>query len=229
MANEGFSAPVNYWGTITGLTPSSSEDGRNSQLAEASDEYGDTVAHVVYADTIAPKTDYVVSGTIENSNTLVTLGSIHTTTDSKKIMLTQVVITTNAGTPPTVSISGVEVESGATAKRTYDVAIALTARSKAQDVAGALTASNKFTSITTTFSVDPHVATVNGLPVASDASHGKVEVQVTMTDHDGQGDITAASGGGFTVTTVPATSNPDAGYITRTATASKFLTGTEPS
>ena len=35
MANNGFSAPVNYWGSIDGLTPKSSSDGKTSSLAEA--------------------------------------------------------------------------------------------------------------------------------------------------------------------------------------------------
>ena len=43
--NNGFSAPVNYWGTIDGLTPKSSSDGKTSSVAEAPNEYGDTAAH----------------------------------------------------------------------------------------------------------------------------------------------------------------------------------------
>ena len=43
----------------------------------------------------------------------------------------------------------------------------------------------------------------------------------------GDGTITAASAGGFTVTASPAETDPDANYITRAATATKFLTGTE--
>jgi hypothetical protein len=48
-----------------------------------------------------------------------------------------------------------------------------------------------------------------------------------MTDGAGNGAITAASGGGFTVTASPTETNPDANYITRAATATKYLTGTE--
>ena len=39
--------------------------------------------------------------------------------------------------------------------------------------------------------------------------------------------ITGASGGGFTVTAAPAETDPDANYVTRSATATKFLAGTE--
>lgn len=224
--NDGFSAAEDYFSPNAALQAKSSQDGKTSSLAECPDEYGDTVAHDVYGELLNPSVEYVVKSAITKSSTLVTLGSIHTV-GTKKVMLTTCVVTTSANNPPTVSLSGVEVEAGATAKRTYAVKIDLLPRSKAQDVAGAFTASSKFTQITTTFSVDPHVQTVGGVPVASDASHGKVEVAATMTDGDGTGTITAATAGGFTVTVVPAESDPDANYITRTATATKFLTGTE--
>ena len=226
--NAGFSAPVNYWGTIDGLTPKSSSDGKSSSVAEAPNEYGDTAAHDVYGETLNPQTEYAVTGEVDLSD--IVLGSIHTIgtgAAAKKLMLTQVAISTQAGNPPTVTISGVEVENGATAKRTYALAGTLTPRSKAQDVCGAFTASASFTQINTTASVDPHVQTVGGVPVASDASHGRIEVQATMTDGAGNGAITAASGGGFTVTASPTETNPDANYITRAATATKYLTGTE--
>lgn len=228
MANNGFSAPVNYWGSIDGLTPKSSSDGKTSSVVEAPNEYGDTAAHDVYGETLAPSTEYAVTDEVDLSD--IELGSIHTLgegTGAKKLMLTQVQINTQAGNPPTVTISGVEVESDATAKRTYALAGTLTPRSKAQDVCGAFTASTNFTQINTTASVDPHVQTVGGTPVASDASHGKIEVQATMTDPTGAATITGASGGGFTVTAAPAETDPDANYVTRSATATKFLAGTE--
>lgn len=226
--NNGFSAPVNYWGTIDGLTPKSSNDGKSSSVAEAPNEYGDTAAHDVYGETLNPQTEYAVTGEVDLSD--IVLGSIHTIgtgAEAKKLMLTQVAINTQAGNPPTVTISGVEVEATATAKRTYALTGTLTPRSKAQDVCGAFTASANFTQINTTASVDPHVQTVGGVPVASDASHGRIEVQATMTDPTGNGTITAASAGGFTVTASPAETDPDANYITRAATATKYLTGTE--
>lgn len=229
MANAGFSAKVNYWGAIDGLSPKSSQDGRSSQLAEAQNEYGDTIAHDVYGDVIAPQTEYAVTGEVDLSD--IVLGSIHTLGEgagAKKLMLAQVVVNTQAGQPPTVTISGVEVEADAVEKRTYEIEGTLTPRSKAQDVAGAFTADQKFTQITTTYAVDPHVETIVGVRVASDASHGRVEVQATMTDGTGAATITAASNGGFTVTASPAETAPDANYVTRAATATKFLTGEEP-
>lgn len=225
--NDGFSAAEDYYSPNAALVAKSSNDGKTSSVAECPDEYGDTSAHDVFGELLNPSVEYAVKAAITKTTTLCTLGSIHTV-NGKKIMLTTCAITTSANNPPIVTLSGVEVEADATAKRTYPVKIDLSPRSKAQDVAGALIASSKFTQINTTFSVDPHVQTVSGTPVASDASHGKIEVAVTMTDGDGTGTITAATAGGFTVTAAPAESDPDANYITRTATATKFLTGTEP-
>lgn len=228
MSNKGFSAPVNYWGTIAGLTPKSSGDGKTSSVAEAPNEYGDTIAHDVYGEVIAPQTEYAVSGNVDLSD--IVLGSVHgfgTGQSAKKLMLTQVAVATQAGSPPTVTISGVEVEGDATEKRTYACNGTLTPRSKAQDVAGAFAADEKFTQINTTFAVDPHVQTVGGKPVASDAGHGRVEVSATMTDGTGTAAVSAAADGGFTVTAAPAETDPDAGYVTRAATATKYLVGTE--
>ena len=64
--NNGFSAPVNYWGTIDGLTPKSSNDGKTSSVAEAPNEYGDTAAHDVYGEVLAPSTEYAVTGDVKN-------------------------------------------------------------------------------------------------------------------------------------------------------------------
>ena len=228
--NNGFSAPVNYWGTIDGLTPKSSSDGKTSSVAEAPNEYGDTAAHDVFGEVLAPSTEYAVTGVVDLSD--IVLGSIHTIgtgAAAKNLMLTTVASSTQAGNPPTVTISGVEVEAGATAHRTYALSGTLTPRSRAQDVFGAFTASANYTQINATASVDPHVETVKGVPVASDCAHGKIEVQATMTDPTGTATITAATNGGFTVTAAPAETDPDANYQTKTATATKFLSGTEAS
>ena len=230
MANKGFSAAEDYFGTIAGLQKKTSNDGRTSSVAEAPNEYGDTIAHDVYGDVVSPSVEYTVVGAITDASPIIKLGDVMTASfggAERKIMVTSVAVTTSAGSPPSVTISGVEVESGATAKRTYPVAINLLPRSKAQDVAGAFAASEKFTQISTTFSVDAHVQTVTGTPVASDASHGSVSVAATMTDGDGTGSITVTADGGFTITAAEAKSAPDASYVTRTATATKYMTGTE--
>ena len=223
--NAGFSAPVNYWGTIDGLTAKSSSDGKNSNEAEAQNQFGDTLAHDEYGETLAPSVEYAVTDEVDLSD--IVLGKVYTfgTSNAKKLMLTQCQVNTQAANPPTVTLSGVEVESSATDKRLYELEGTITPRSRAQDVAGAFANDEKITAVNTTYSVDPHVQTVKGTPVASDASHGKVEAQATMTDGTGSGTLSA--GTGFTITASAAESDPDAGYRTLTATATKYMTGEE--
>ena len=49
-----------------------------------------------------------------------------------------------------------------------------------------------------------------------------------MTDPTGAAAITPMGSGGFSVTAAVAETDPDANYQTKTATATKFLTGSEP-
>ena len=224
--NAGFSAATNFWGTITGLTPKSSQDGATSSLAEASNRCGDTAYFDVYGNTIAPQTEYVVTGEVDMSD--IVLGSVHTVGsggDAKKVRLTTVAVNTSAGTNPTVTISGEEVEATATAGITYALTGTLTPRCCAQDVFGALDDNPGYTQINSTASIDSHIATVAGNPVSSCYCHGKIEVNVTLTDGAGTESIEASQTGGFAITTAESTTAPDAAYITRTAVLTKFLTG----
>lgn len=220
--NAGFSAATSYWGSITGLTPKSSQDGATSSLAEAPNSNGDTAYFDVYGEVIAPSTEYAVTGEVDLSN--IVLGSVHTVGD-KKVRLVSVTINTAAGQVPTVTISGEQVESTATAGTTYALTGTLTPRCKAQDVFGALAENTAYTQINSTASIDSHIATVGGDPVASCYCHGKIEVNATLTDGAGTQNIEAAQSGGFAITTVESTTAPDAAYITRTAVLTKFLSG----
>lgn len=228
--NAGFSAATNYWGTITGLTPKSSQDGATSSLAEAPDSNGDTAYFDVYGEVIAPQTEYAVTGDVDLSDII--LGSIHTVgsgASEKKVRLVSVAINTSAGEVPTVTITGEQVEATATASKTYALAGTLTPRCAAQDVFGALASNTAYTQINSTASIDSHIATVGGNPVASCYCHGKIEVNVTLTDGAGNQTIEAATGGDFAITTAVSSTAPDAAYITRTATLTKFIEGEEES
>ena len=85
-------------------------------------------------ETYNPK---IATGTIElEAHKVDVLGKVYTfgTSNAKKLMLTQCQVNTQAANPPTVTISGVEVESSATDKRLYELEGTLTPRSRAQDV-----------------------------------------------------------------------------------------------
>ena len=218
MANAGFSAPVNYWGSINGLTPKSSQDGATSQLAVAMNDKGDVAAHDTYAERIAPSTDYAVTGEVDLSD--IELGSIESS-GGKKIMLTQVVVNTQAGQMPTVTLSGISVEPNATAQRTVACSGTLKPRSRAQDVAGAFGSSTSLTQCNTTFKLETALAEVAGDVEASDTYDARIEVNGTWTDPTGAATVTAGSN--FTITTAVASSSPDVDYRSVTATATNFL------
>jgi len=226
--NAGFSAAKEYFGSISGLQAKESSDGLSGSVAEAANAFGDTIAHDEYAQYMHPSVTYAVTGAV---STLPALGSIVTySTGSKKFMVTQIAVTTSAGQAPTLTISGEEVPSTITEKRTYAVSASVAARCKAQDVASAFTAPGQaatwdFTSITTTWSVDFVNQSVAGVIVAACATHGRVEANATITDPSGSATLTAASG--WTITSPAANSSPDEGYVTLTATATKWITGTE--
>ena len=202
--NAGFSAPVNPWGSINGLTPKSSQDGATSQLATAMNDVGDVAAHDIYAERIAPSTDYAVTDEVDLSD--IKLGDI-VTSGGKSIMITQVVVNTQAGQMPTVTISGIEVESGATAQRTVACEGTLLPRSRAQDVAGAFSSSDSLTQCTTTFKLETALAEVKGDVKASDAYDARIEVAGTWTDPTGS--LAPTAGTNFTITSAAAASNPD--------------------
>lgn len=221
--NNGFSAAEEVFGAITGLVAKESSDGATGSVAEAQNQNGDTIAHDEYGNVLAPSVTYAVTDEVTE---LPALGSIHEW-NGKKIILVSAAVSTQAGQPPTVTLSGNQVHATATEKRTYPISLSLKPRCKAQDVAGAFTASDKFTQIDTTWSVDFVNQTVAGEIVSACVTHGRIEAAATMTDGDGTGAITASTSGGFTITAPTATNNPDEGYITRTATATKFVVGTE--
>lgn len=218
-ANAGFSAPdASGFPSVSGLTPKSSEAGKSSQLATALNSDGDVAAHDVYGETAAPSCEFVVTAEVDLSS--IKLGEVN-----GGIMLTEVVVTTQAGQHPTVTMQGQKIEEGGTAQRTYSITGTIKPRSKAQDVAGAFSSATTLTACTTTYRVEPHFADVKGEHRASDCSDGRIEAQGTWTCPSGA--ITPAAAGDFAITTAATNSNPDADYVTVTATATKFLEGTE--
>lgn len=228
MANNGFSAPVNYWGTITGLIPKSSNDGYNPSLVTARNAKGDTVAFDRVGGVLAPTVEYAIAAEFENENNVIALGKVVSYVNgsiTQKLMMTQVVAVTQAGSPPILRISGVQVENTAETKRTYPVAIHILPRSKAQDVAGAFNVSVPLNSVETTYSVEAAVPTIGGWPAAHDLGNGKIEANATAIRPFTGG--TYDKSNDFDLFMLGEASHPDAGYITRPMTAIKYLTGVD--
>ena len=118
---------------------------------------------------------------------------------------------------PTVTLSGISVETDATAQRTVACEGTLLPRSRAQDVAGAFGSSDSLTQCTTTFKLETALAEVKGDVKASDAYDARIEVAGTWTDPVGS--LAPTAGTNFTITSAAAASNPDSDYRSVTATA----------
>lgn len=228
--NIGFSAPVNYWGTIVGLTPKSSNRPGTQMVVTAQDAMNDVIAFDRFGGVLNPVVEYAVTAAFANANNVLALGKVFTYENggvSTKIMMTEVAVRTSAGNPPTVTISGVQVEPEASTKRTYPITLNLSPRSKAQDVAGAFTLSGNvyFQSVDTVYAVDPIVQTRHGWPVVHDLANGRVDVNATFVQPAGGG--TWGKSDGFDVFMTGDENRQDAEYVTRNISSIKYLTGTD--
>ena len=111
-----FVAKTDYFGngSDSALAITDSQDGNAAAVATQVDDRGDVTANTVHSQYLAPSCSYDIK---EDWAPTITLGTINTVS-SKPIMMTQVVITTSAGSCPTVTFSGVECETGATTDAT---------------------------------------------------------------------------------------------------------------
>lgn len=214
----------------TALACVASNDGASASVAEAKDAEGAIVAHTVYGATKAPSCDYVLKAAWTKAANALKLGAVSGTTD--KIMLASVTINTAAGSAPTVSASGEQVESTATTGCTFGIpAISLPKTHHAHILFSAFTLGGTgchLQSANYTASASVTKATKDGDCVASDIVEGKIEAQVTIVQ-TGSATPTLTAGSDFTVTSPLTCSNPDADYPTWTATLTKYLAKTEPS
>lgn len=104
-----------------GMVITSSEEGKSASTVQGRNSKGDVVAEEMYGETYAPSCSYVLKKnvTIENA----TLGKAFEH-DGKCFVMNNMSISTSAGTPPTISMSGEQVEDGATTNHNdcyYDV------------------------------------------------------------------------------------------------------------
>ena len=226
-----FIAKTDYFSLAdTALACVASNDGASASVAEAKGENGEIVASTMYGETKSPSCDYVIKAAWTKAANAVKLGTVFGTV--VKIMLGSITINTQAGSAPTVSASGEQVEASATTGCTFPLpAISVPKSHHAHILFAAfqlggtgchLNAANYVASATIT------KATKDGDCVASDVIEGKIVVSITIVQ-TGSAEPTLTAGTGFDVTSPLSCSNPDADYPTWTATLTKYLAKTEPS
>lgn len=150
------------------------------------------------------------------------------TNDSKYFVINNVSISTSAGTPPTIQVSGEEVPNGSHCGCTYTSAEAtVEVCHHAQTLFSAFTLSGTgfyLTSANYTIECGLTKATKDGETVAYDVSDGKITCSLTIQGTGGNGTPSITKGTGWEITSPLTMSNPDSGYETYTVTLTKNLT-----
>ena len=229
MANNGFNAATDIFSMGDEWGVRSANENKSGNTAECPNSVGDITHRDQYGDRIAPSAEYVLEDDVDELPDLGTVVTIGTA----KVAINSIVIKTAKGAAPTASVSGVEVEAGASTLRTYNCGeIALSARHRAQDILGLLgsTTPDTLTEATFTFTCDITLADPKGVAKKHDVSNGKVVASYTHTVGDGTA-VSAPSVSGTTkVVSAPVTKDsPENDYTQTTYALTDSLTGTDAS
>lgn len=231
MNNE-FIEKQDYFGLADGtmLVCSSSDDGRSNEVAEATGQDGSIVAHNVYGEKIAPSNDYVMKAvTFSKGEGELAIGQIFTLEDNKtSICLGNLSIGTSAGSAPTISASGEQVEDNSEDNCEYSIpAITLTKKHHAQVLFGAFNDDGYGTGVHLKSASYDITASITkgekeGKCLTHDVVEGKIECSVEFIQ-TGSATPNLVAGDGWEVTSVLSSSNPDADWPTWNATLTKYL------
>lgn len=229
MANNGFSAATDIFSLGTDWGVRSSSEGKSGSTAECPDSLGDITHRDEYAERIAPSAEYVLEADVDE---LPDLGTI-VTVGTKKVAINSITVRTSRGAAPSATVSGMQVNDGATAGRTYSCGtLAISARHRAQDILGLLgtTTPTTLTDATVTFSCDISLADPKGVIEKFDVGNGRYVAQFTHTCGNGTVPDAPSVSGTAQVVSAPVTKeSPENDYVTATYSVTGSLTGSEPS
>ncbi len=226
-----FAAKIDYVGLArTGLVlRSNGQNGSNSVL-EIPGANGSILGDEVYGHIKAPTCEYAINGTATLSG--IELGKVYGSDGA--YALTRIQVSTGAGQEPTVNADAVQIESGATqAVCTYAIDSQTVTPARHALTFGAFTYTESVnlalqsSEFEATCTLDP--TTVNGDPVASDATAGRETVNVTFwaSSEDTAPTVTVASG--WHITSDWTCTGADSSMFVWTATFTKYLTATQAS
>ena len=227
MSNAGFNAATDIFSMGADWGVRSANENRSGSTAECPNSLGDITHRDQYADRVAPSAEYVLEADVDelpDLGTVVTIGN-------NKVAINSITVKTSKGAAPTASVSGVQVSSDATTKRTYSCGeIALSARHRAQDILGLLGSSTPttLTEATFTFTCDITLADPKGSIANFDVSNGKVVASYTHTTGDGTTVSAPSVTGNTKVVSAPVSKDsPENDYTTTTYAVTDSLTGTD--
>lgn len=223
---------TDYYGLTTldsNLVLVSTTENKSQSTVEAQGEDGFVVAVESFGLRAAPTCEYVLKHDVDMSG--IKMGAITAITGMGDFVLSSFEVSTQAGSAPTVSASGSQVEPNATTT-CYAMlpAITIGALHHAQTF-GAFTLSGAGAHLTqSTFSAQCEVSTAekDGDILAHDIVGGTVTVSGTIQVSDPSYPIpTVTPANGWTITSPITETNPDSNFPTYTFTLTKYLVGQE--
>lgn len=229
-------AKTDYSGLArTGLEVVANEQSASNQNLEIPGSNGDIIGGEVFGHVKAPHVEFKITkavtiggSTVDNK---VTLGKVHKT--GSAFALKTVSIHTGAGDEPTFGVDLVQIETGATQTVcTYDLpeialsparhALTFGAFSFTESATLALQSSD----FTASCEIDP--TTIDGVPRASDAVKGKIDVAVTFWTADDTTTPNVTTATGWTQTGDWNCTGADSSMFVWTATFTMYLTAAAP-
>lgn len=224
-----FAAKVDLVGLArTGLALRSNGQNASNSVLEIPGADGSILGDEVYGHIKAPTCEYAISGVTSLNG--IELGKCY----NAPYALTRLHVSTGAGQEPTVDADAVQIESGASQSVcTYavDSISASSARHALTFGAFTYTESLSLTLQTSEFeatcTLDP--TTINGDPVASDATAGRETVVATFWSSSESTAPAVTPATGWHVTSDWSCTGADSSMFVWTATFTKYLTATQAS
>lgn len=225
-----FQPKIDYFGLTSAsqVKITDSNENKSAQVATGVDEKGDVQAVTPYGSQMAPSCSYVIASAYTFPSVKIGDASITVAGQDDKFTITNINITTGAGQPPSIEVTGQGVPSAAATHNdcTYTVpSVNLEACHHAQTLFSAFTYSGDgcyLTNANYTVGGDLTTATKDGEIVSFDIANGRIEANVTFVQ-TGSTPVTASAGTGFYETSPLTKNDPDAAYPTWTATYTKYL------
>lgn len=222
-----------YYGLMTldaNLVLVSTTENKSASNVEAQGEDGFVVANEMFGVRAAPTCEYILKHDVSMGT--IKMGAIKSITDMGNFVLTGFEVNTQAGSAPTVSASGSQVEADAT-PTCYAMlpAITIGALHHAQTF-GAFTVSGAGAHLTqSTFSAQCTLSTAekDGTILAHDIVGGTMTITGTIQVSDPSYPVPTLTtlGTGWQITSPITETNPDSNFPTYTFTLTKYLVGQE--
>ena len=234
-----YQTPTDFFGltsTANKLVVQSSSENKQAALGTGHNEKGDIVAWEVFGERLSPTCTYILGADYNLANVKCGEAKQCTATDYSTLYFVfgGITINTQAGSPPTIQVSGEEVPTsagshsdctytltGATVKLCHHAQVLWDAPLEAAD----LGTGNYLQSANYTAGGTLSLATKDGEIVSYDITDGQRQVQATILQ-TGETKPTITDGNGKTtwkITSPLTCDNPDADYPTWTVTLSKYL------